>query len=247
MHSTFSQSQQLISVRYHKWLKLKFCRTAFLISYILLRLVRYSSASTPWRRYSCWSRDYNHVVVCQDGENIFYLAVDDIETDTELLIGFLDSDMEEEDEEEEEEEVIKDEDENSKDAKHIVEMGTVELYCLVCNPKHRWFICHTHGRKITQKWAYICLLDLCSLCVCAPPLYRASNKEVGPPLLAVWEQFSQWGDPGRPPPESAPEALHRGEGLQVQELWQEVPHQTSSAAPVGFLFHPLLDVVLFNI
>lgn len=60
--------------------------------------------------------------------------MDDIETDTELLIGFLDSDMEEEDEEEEEEEVIKDEDENSKDAKHIVEMGTVELYCLVCNP-----------------------------------------------------------------------------------------------------------------
>jgi len=50
--------------------------------------------------------------------------VDDIETDTELLIGYLDSDMEEE--EEEEEEVIKDEDENSKEAKHLVEMGTVE-------------------------------------------------------------------------------------------------------------------------
>lgn len=52
--------------------------------------------------------------------------MDDIETDTELLIGYLDSDMEEEDEEEEEE-VIKDEDENSKEAKHLVEMGTVEL------------------------------------------------------------------------------------------------------------------------
>lgn len=63
--------------------------------------------------------------MCQDGENIFYLAVDDIETDTELLIGYLDSDMEE-DEEEEEEEVIKDDDENSKEAKHLVEMGTVK-------------------------------------------------------------------------------------------------------------------------
>lgn len=37
----------------------------------------------------------------QEGENIFYLAVEDIETDTELLIGYLDSDMEEEEEEEE--------------------------------------------------------------------------------------------------------------------------------------------------
>ena len=58
----------------------------------------------------------------QDGENIFYLAVDDIDTDTELLIGYLDSDMEEE-EEEEEEDVIKDEDESSKDASHLAEMG----------------------------------------------------------------------------------------------------------------------------
>lgn len=57
--------------------------------------------------------------------------MDDIETDTELLIGYLDSDMEEEDEEEEEE-VIKDEDENSKEAKHLVEMGTVKLYFLIC-------------------------------------------------------------------------------------------------------------------
>ena len=55
--------------------------------------------------------------------------MDDIETDTELLIGYLDSDMEEE-EEEEEEELIKDDDENSKDSKHLVEMGTVNLYFL---------------------------------------------------------------------------------------------------------------------
>lgn len=34
-----------------------------------------------------------------------------------------------EEEEEEDEEVIKDEDENSKEAKHLVEMGTVEYSC----------------------------------------------------------------------------------------------------------------------
>ncbi|KAB1282485.1 PR domain zinc finger protein 5 [Camelus dromedarius] len=34
-----------------------------------------------------------------EGENIFYLAIEDIETDTELLIGYLDSDMEADDEE----------------------------------------------------------------------------------------------------------------------------------------------------
>lgn len=61
--------------------------------------------------------------------------MDDIETDTELLIGFLDSDMEEDEEEEEEEEVIKDDDENNKDENHIVEMGTVELISLVCYSK----------------------------------------------------------------------------------------------------------------
>lgn len=54
--------------------------------------------------------------------------MDDIETDTELLIGYLDSDMEEE--EEEEEEINTDDDENSKEAKHVVEMGTVD-YSLI--------------------------------------------------------------------------------------------------------------------
>lgn len=51
----------------------------------------------------------------------------------------------------------------------------------------------------------------------------------------MWEQLSQWGDPGGPPPESTPEAPHRGKGLPVQKLWQEVPHQAGSAAPVGSL------------
>lgn len=112
----------------------------------------------------------NHVVVSQDGENIFYLAVDDIETDTELLIGYLDSDMEEEDEEEEEE-VIKDDDENSKEAKHLVEMGTVELCCLIYNP----FIYHIH----------FTFHVLHSLCVFVPRVSRTGNKEGGPPLPAV--------------------------------------------------------------
>lgn len=39
------------------------------------------------------------LVVRQEGENIFYLAVEDIESDTELLIGYLDSDMEADEEE----------------------------------------------------------------------------------------------------------------------------------------------------
>ena len=58
----------------------------------------------------------------QGGENIFYLAPEDIDTDTELLIGYLDSDMEEE-EAEEEDEVVLFEEENGKDPKHAVETG----------------------------------------------------------------------------------------------------------------------------
>lgn len=54
----------------------------------------------------------------QEGENIFYLAVEDIETDTELLIGYLDSDMEEEEEEAEEVTVIQ-EDEGSGNNKEV--------------------------------------------------------------------------------------------------------------------------------
>lgn len=58
----------------------------------------------------------------QEGENIFYLAVEDIETDTELLIGYLDSDMEEEEEEEEEVTVIQ-EDEDSGSNKEVQPAG----------------------------------------------------------------------------------------------------------------------------
>ncbi|NXU03290.1 PRDM5 protein, partial [Buphagus erythrorhynchus] len=58
----------------------------------------------------------------QEGENIFYLAVEDIETDTELLIGYLDSDMEEEEEEEEEVTVIQ-EDEDSGSNKEVQSAG----------------------------------------------------------------------------------------------------------------------------
>nr|XP_023693451.1 PR domain zinc finger protein 5 [Paramormyrops kingsleyae] len=98
-------------------------------------------ASNPrhanWLRFvhQAPSQEQKNLAAIQDGENIFYLAVDDIETDTELLIGYLDSDMEE-DEEEEEEEVVKDEDENSREAKHVAESDVMikkeDHPCLLC-------------------------------------------------------------------------------------------------------------------
>lgn len=48
--------------------------------------------------------------------------MEDIETDTELLIGYLDSDMEEEEEEEEEVTVIQ-EDEDSGNSKEVQPVG----------------------------------------------------------------------------------------------------------------------------
>ncbi|KAM5310285.1 PR domain zinc finger protein 5 isoform 1-T1 [Glossophaga mutica] len=40
------------------------------------------------------SQEQKNLAAIQEGENIFYLAIEDIDTDTELLIGYLDSDME---------------------------------------------------------------------------------------------------------------------------------------------------------
>uniref|UniRef100_F7BV92 Zinc finger protein n=1 Tax=Ornithorhynchus anatinus TaxID=9258 RepID=F7BV92_ORNAN len=76
-------------------------------------------ASNP--RHSNWlrfvheapSQEQKNLAAIQEGENIFYLAIEDIETDTELLIGYLDSDMEEEEEEEEEEVIVTKEDEDN--------------------------------------------------------------------------------------------------------------------------------------
>ncbi|XP_066090033.1 PR domain zinc finger protein 5 isoform X2 [Saccopteryx bilineata] len=45
------------------------------------------------------SQEQKNLAAIQEGENIFYLALEDIETDTELLIGYLDSDMEADEEE----------------------------------------------------------------------------------------------------------------------------------------------------
>ncbi|KAK1342287.1 hypothetical protein QTO34_015043 [Cnephaeus nilssonii] len=45
------------------------------------------------------SQEQKNLAAIQEGENIFYLAVEDIESDTELLIGYLDSDMEADEEE----------------------------------------------------------------------------------------------------------------------------------------------------
>ncbi|NP_001366035.1 PR domain zinc finger protein 5 isoform X4 [Gorilla gorilla gorilla] len=61
------------------------------------------------------SQEQKNLAAIQEGENIFYLAVEDIETDTELLIGYLDSDMEAEEEEQQIMTVIKEgEVENSR-------------------------------------------------------------------------------------------------------------------------------------
>lgn len=56
------------------------------------------SAFLKLSRYFCHTTAY-FLILSQEGENIFYLAIEDIETDTELLIGYLDSDMEADEEE----------------------------------------------------------------------------------------------------------------------------------------------------
>ncbi|XP_065541999.1 PR domain zinc finger protein 5 isoform X8 [Lathamus discolor] len=86
-------------------------------------------ASNP--RHSNWlrfvheapSQEQKNLAAIQEGENIFYLAVEDIETDTELLIGYLDSDMEEE--EEEEEVTVTQEDDGSGNNKEVQPADTL--------------------------------------------------------------------------------------------------------------------------
>ncbi|XP_040411733.1 PR domain zinc finger protein 5 isoform X6 [Cygnus olor] len=98
-------------------------------------------ASNP--RHSNWlrfvheapSQEQKNLAAIQEGENIFYLAVDDIETDTELLIGYLDSDMEEEEEEEEEVTVIQ-EDEDSGSNKEVQPAGEKNADTLTCKEDH---------------------------------------------------------------------------------------------------------------
>uniref|UniRef100_A0A673C050 Zinc finger protein n=1 Tax=Sphaeramia orbicularis TaxID=375764 RepID=A0A673C050_9TELE len=123
-------------------------------------------ASNP--RYANWlrfvhqapSQEQKNLAAIQDGENIFYLAVDDIDTDTELLIGYLDSDMEQE-EEEEEEEVIKDDDENSKDSKDR-RFDTEDHPCLLCEssfPSEEILAAHLqslHQRPSTEEKEFKC-------------------------------------------------------------------------------------------
>ncbi|KAM7051858.1 PR domain zinc finger protein 5 isoform 2-T2 [Acridotheres tristis] len=98
-------------------------------------------ASNP--RHSNWlrfvheapSQQQKNLAAIQEGENIFYLAVEDIETDTELLIGYLDSDMEEEEEEEEEVTVIQ-EDEDSGSNKEVQPAGEKIADPLTCKQDH---------------------------------------------------------------------------------------------------------------
>ncbi|XP_019377587.1 PREDICTED: PR domain zinc finger protein 5 isoform X2 [Gavialis gangeticus] len=96
-------------------------------------------ASNP--RHSNWlrfvhdapSQEQKNLAAIQEGENIFYLAVEDIDTDTELLIGYLDSDMEEA-EEEEEEVIPNQEDEDSNNNKELQQ--TSEKDSLSCKEDH---------------------------------------------------------------------------------------------------------------
>ncbi|XP_046726113.1 PR domain zinc finger protein 5 isoform X2 [Silurus meridionalis] len=79
------------------------------------------------------SQEQKNLAAIQDGENIFYLAINDIETDTELLIGYLDSDMEEE----EEDEIVKDEEEDTKEVKSVSSQPESAIkqedhLCLLC-------------------------------------------------------------------------------------------------------------------
>ncbi|XP_018107187.1 PR domain zinc finger protein 5 isoform X2 [Xenopus laevis] len=80
------------------------------------------------------SQEKKNLAAIQEGENIFYLAVDDIETDTELLIGYLDSDMEEAEEENTEiiNVVSKEEDDNIKESQQPSEKEYV-----TCKEDHR--------------------------------------------------------------------------------------------------------------
>ncbi|XP_061056583.1 PR domain zinc finger protein 5 isoform X2 [Eubalaena glacialis] len=59
------------------------------------------------------SQEHKNLAAIQEGENIFYLAIEDIETDTELLIGYLDSDMEADEEEQQIMTMIKEEEGNN--------------------------------------------------------------------------------------------------------------------------------------
>ncbi|NXC35365.1 PRDM5 protein, partial [Campylorhamphus procurvoides] len=98
-------------------------------------------ASNP--RHSNWlrfvheapSQEQKNLAAIQEGENIFYLAVEDIETDTELLIGYLDSDMEEE-EEEEEEVTVPQEVEDSGSNKEVQPAGEKIADPLTCKEDH---------------------------------------------------------------------------------------------------------------
>ncbi|XP_060634985.1 PR domain zinc finger protein 5 isoform X2 [Anolis sagrei] len=101
-------------------------------------------ASNP--RHSNWlrfvheapSQEQKNLAAIQEGENIFYLAVEDIETDTELLIGYLDSDMEEVKEEEEEVIIHQEEDDsnNNSNSSHKDLQQTSEKDSLSCKEDH---------------------------------------------------------------------------------------------------------------
>uniref|UniRef100_A0A452TA89 Zinc finger protein n=1 Tax=Ursus maritimus TaxID=29073 RepID=A0A452TA89_URSMA len=81
------------------------------------------------------SQEQKNLAAIQEGENIFYLAIEDIETDTELLIGYLDSDMEADEEEQQIMTMIKEgEVKNSKGQSTADRLGCKEDYaCPQCD------------------------------------------------------------------------------------------------------------------
>ncbi|CAL8273773.1 unnamed protein product [Arctogadus glacialis] len=96
-------------------------------------------ASNPrhanWLRFvhQAPSQDQKNLAAIQDGENIFYLAPDDIDTDSELLIGYLDSDMEEEEPEDEDDVVLFEEEKDPKQAAETERLIKKEDHpCLLC-------------------------------------------------------------------------------------------------------------------
>lgn len=162
-------------------------------------------ASNPrhanWLRFvhQAPSQEQKNLAAIQDGENIFYLAVDDIETDTELLIGYLDSDMEEEEEDLEEDQDIKDEDGNSKESKHLsaeteLVIKKEDYPCLLCEssfPSEEVLAEHLqslHQRGSTEDKEF-----KCHSCGKEFPVKQALQRHV----LHCTESSASSGDPSK--------------------------------------------------
>ncbi|XP_016430081.1 PR domain zinc finger protein 5 [Sinocyclocheilus rhinocerous] len=162
-------------------------------------------ASNPrhanWLRFvhQAPSQEQKNLAAIQDGENIFYLAVDDIETDTELLIGYLDSDMEEEEEDLEEDQDIKDEDGNSTESKHLsaeteLVIKKEDYPCLLCEssfPSEE--VLAEHLQSLHQRGSAEDKELKCRTCGKEFPVKQALQRHV----LHCTESSASSGDPSK--------------------------------------------------